>query len=313
MAAPGYCAITVGTPTPPSQCRGIAGSWSGIKSLSACAAACSSCPSCNFVSFSLPSDDCSWYADCSLPLLRWHGGGSYRTLPVRGKPFHNMTYVTPTWAAKASPSQMHYRRSWCGAEHLRRRSYLLPAPFPFTERTRMVMEHTPSSCDFYRDRSFCVRAGSSADEPHVLEAVASTLIGCKRESGRGGCRAVDLGANNGWITLRMLALGANVTAVEPQADLSQAITESADLNCHMPDRIRSIAAYIEAEPPPTGTMRAGLGYRFGGRPDNLALPPVPVTLMTPTRSQRPHLARIWSRGRSHCLSLSCAPAHRARH
>ena len=32
-----------------------------------------------------------------------------------------------------------------------------------------------------------------------------------------------MGANNGWFTVRMLALGANVTAVEPQADFARAL------------------------------------------------------------------------------------------
>lgn len=58
----------------------------------------------------------------------------------------------------------------------------------------------------------------------VREVVASFLVGCHA---RRSCRALDLGANNGWVTSRMLALGANVTAVEPQPDFARALVESA--------------------------------------------------------------------------------------
>ena len=67
----------------------------------------------------------------------------------------------------------------------------------------------------------------------MVEAVGSLLIHCRRrqQSVSRRCRSLDLGANNGFVTLRMLQLGSDVTAVEPQADLSRAMSDSAVLNC----------------------------------------------------------------------------------
>ena len=263
----GYCAVTQPDQAPTVRCIGRQGSWRGHASLSSCVAACNECSACNFVSFSIQSDDCSWFRSCETPLQRWHGGDTYQTVAVRNEPFLNVSYQAPAW--KASRKQRRQPVAWCGDASLRRRSYLLPAPWPYTVRTRMVMEHAPGSCDFYKDTSFCAsRAAHPALEPHVLEALASALVGSCRAV-RGGCRAVDLGANNGWITLRMLALGANVTAVEPQADLAQAVHDSAD-------RLSVLTGYVESAPLAREVMRPGLGYRVGGRPARLSLPDVPV-------------------------------------
>ena len=65
-------------------------------------------------------------------------------------------------------------------------------------------------------------------ERHVHEVLVSWLSGCGKER---PCRAVDLGANNGWFTAFMLALGAHVISVEPQSDLARAVAETAALHC----------------------------------------------------------------------------------
>ena len=88
--------------------------------------------------------------------------------------------------------------TYCGGDALFRRSYLLPAYFPFPPSIRLVMERVSGTCDLYSPhRSFChsVSAGKSFEpEYHVREAIASFLSGCDRRP----CAAVDLGANNGW-------------------------------------------------------------------------------------------------------------------
>lgn len=71
-----------------------------------------------------------------------------------------------------------------------------------------------------------------------MEVIASSLHGCHRRQ----CRAVDLGANNGWFTMLMQQQGADVIAVEPQADLARAIEESRTLNCIPPERLQVVSA-----------------------------------------------------------------------
>ena len=76
----------------------------------------------------------------------------------------------------------------------------------------------------------------------------------------------------------MAALGANVTAVEPQVDLARALQESGELNC-WGDRLRAHAAYVEVDPAKAalGTMKSIPGFRVGGRRNDLQFPPVPGT------------------------------------
>ena len=75
-------------------------------------------------------------------------------------------------------------------------------------------------------------------EPYVRDAIASILSGCHART----CRAVDIGANNGWMTAYMLFLGAHVTAVEPQTDLADALRDSGTLNCWSP-RLQDLNAF----------------------------------------------------------------------
>ena len=136
------------------------------------------------------------------------------------------------------------------------------------------METKPRSCDFYKDRTFCSNVEADLlyhEEDDVRQVVASVLVGCHA---RHTCRALDLGANNGWFTVRMLALGANVTAVEPQPDFARALVDSAQLNCWA-DRLRVINAFAEANPSVRGTKPA-IGFRAGGRPLDWQSAPVPV-------------------------------------
>jgi len=120
-------------------------------------------------------------------------------------------------------------------------SYLLKPPWPHNP-FNIVMEEIPDACDLYIDRSFCCSlSGSDDNEPghrpeardavierRVLEVIASFLSGCHGRP----CHALDFGANNGWMTLAMLGMGAAVTSVEPQPDLAAAVRASATLNCH---------------------------------------------------------------------------------
>ena len=81
----GYCAVT----TAGGDCdRGVSGSWEAQSkliggTLQGCKQACSACPACNFISFSLNANDCSWFHTCSLPLQQTYDGASFRTERVR--------------------------------------------------------------------------------------------------------------------------------------------------------------------------------------------------------------------------------------
>ena len=66
-------------------------------------------------------------------------------------------------------------------------------------------------------------------ERPVREVLISFLSGCSTRAN--GCRAADFGGNNGWMSMYMLALGANVTSIEPASDFAEAIHLSGRLNC----------------------------------------------------------------------------------
>ncbi|EOD11053.1 hypothetical protein EMIHUDRAFT_104836 [Emiliania huxleyi CCMP1516] len=129
------------------------------------------------------------------------------------------------------------------SEALLERAYTLPPRWPI-DAFHLIMElGTPGSCDLYahRSRGFCCDLGrreggrhqrlTDEPEPHIMEAIASFLEDCSRRPAARRCRALDLGANNGWMTAAMLALGSHVVAVEPAADFARAINETAALNC----------------------------------------------------------------------------------
>ena len=129
------------------------------------------------------------------------------------------------------------------SDALLQRAYTLPPRWPI-DAFHLVMElGTPGSCDLYahRSRGFCCDLGrreggrhqrlTDEPEPHMMEAIASFLEDCSRRPAARQCRALDLGANNGWMTSAMLSLGSHVVAVEPAADFARAINETATLNC----------------------------------------------------------------------------------
>jgi FkbM family methyltransferase len=142
---------------------------------------------------------------------------------------------TPDWARigdTPSPCQPEHTVPGCDRPpppSLLARSYRLREHWPIGP-IDLVMETQPGTCDMYRQRFRCCelsRDDSYAIEYWVREAVISALAGCHRRA----CRAIDLGANNGWMTAYMLALGAAVLSVEPQPDFAAAIAETARLNC----------------------------------------------------------------------------------
>ena len=67
-------------------------------------------------------------------------------------------------------------------------------------------------------------------ESYVREAIISILAGCSGRNHR-PCLAMDFGANAGWMSSYMLALGAHVLSIEPQAELAAALNETVALNC----------------------------------------------------------------------------------
>lgn len=122
----------------------------------------------------------------------------------------------------------------CGPPELYARSYTMRALWPFPP-LHLVMEDAPGKCDMYRSRESCCSVAAHiglGNEHHMMrDAVVSLLAGCLARPARSPCRAIDLGANNGWISAFMLSLGAHVVAVEPQPDLARALNETITLNC----------------------------------------------------------------------------------
>ena len=157
----------------------------------------------------------------------------------------------------------------CGGADLFARSYTL-APWWPLDAFHLVMETVPDTCNLYNaaSRSFCCRVGHdplSDPERIVREALVSFLAGCERRRRQPGraCRAMDLGANNGWFSMYMLQMGAAVLAVEPQPDLAKALRETAQLNCWA-DRLTVVNARACAG----GTIKhydgRGRSYSYAG-------------------------------------------------
>ena len=100
----------------------------------------------------------------------------------------------------------------------------MPKRFPFPP-IRLVMEMRPGTCDLYGKPEFCQLFSQDKHfepEYHIKEVIASFLDGCHARP----CAAVEFGANNGWFTAYMLSLGATVLALEPQADMAQAVSRT---------------------------------------------------------------------------------------
>ena len=135
-------------------------------------------------------------------------------------------------AAPCVRSGGHEESTLCGTKELLARSYLLPPHWPFGA-VPLVMEFEPDACDLYSRKEVCCMITGEYHDPeaHVREALAAFLSGCHRRPRQRPCRALDLGANQGWFTAYMLQLGASVVAVEPQPDLARALNETVELNC----------------------------------------------------------------------------------
>jgi len=133
----------------------------------------------------------------------------------------------------------------CGPQSLFDRSYTLQARWPLPP-FHLVMEQRPGTCDLYLEpRTCCAVAGDFSDsfiEGPVREAIAAFLSGCVFRPPLRRCQSLDLGANNGWMTAYMLALGSDVVAVEPAADLAAALSDTIELNCWS-QRARVINAF----------------------------------------------------------------------
>lgn len=166
----------------------------------------------------------------------------------------------------------------CGSASLHARSYTMPPRWPL-DSFQLVMENTSGSCDFYRSHQACSDLQVWPEkmvEPPVRESIAAVLAGCRNPRRQNPCKALDLGANNGWMSMIMLALGASVLSVEPASDFALAISESAHLNCFN-DGERSVVlnafACDREDRGPRSCMRsrrAWQGYRAaGGAPDGL--------------------------------------------
>lgn len=159
----------------------------------------------------------------------------------------------------------------CGPPELYARSYTMRPLWPFPP-LHLVMEDAPGTCDMYRSRAACCKVaahiGLGNEHNTMRDAVVSLLAGCAARPTSSPCRAIDLGANNGWISAYMLSLGAHVVSVEPQPDLARALNDTITLNCW---RGRSVVhnAFACGKGASLGCMRpkpAMRGWRLGGIP-----------------------------------------------
>ena len=188
-------------------------------------------------------------------------------------------------AAAGCPPSPHVPPATCGPDSLRNRSYTMPPRWPL-DTFQLIMEsasggegssNRSQTCNLYRNSRPCCDLQEWPEvvvEPPVRESIISFLAGCAlRPKHRPPCRAADLGANNGWMSMIMLALGAHVVSVEPASDFAMAVSESAHLNCFA-DRSVVLNAFACAVPDhgPRSCMRsrrAWTGYRAGGPPIGL--------------------------------------------
>ena len=177
-------------------------------------------------------------------------------------------HVVDTGCQKQRPP---YTTRTCGEPALLARSYTFVERWPFLS-WHLVMENKSGTCNLYRHKAVCcAMAGEFTDlfvERPVREVVASFLHGCHLRP----CRAIDLGANNGWMTAYMLAMGSHVISVEPATDLAAAIEETAVLNCWSPRSVvvnRFACTGKRDSPCPNPTWPTKMGHRAGGRPEGV--------------------------------------------
>ena len=110
------------------------------------------------------------------------------------------------------------------------------------------------------------------EDVHVRDIIASCLMKCMFKPG--SCRTADLGGNMGLMTTTMLALGANVTTVEPQIDLCSVINRTAALN-GWSSRLKVLCGAVGIEQGKTSMqVQMEYTYRIGGptRKDIVTVP-----------------------------------------
>ena len=175
---------------------------------------------------------------------------------------------SPMWCRRqAQGSAADRRERLCGPLSLFERSYPVRGTWPVLDTIDVVMESVPGTCDIYTDPRTCCTIGITDAPEHAV--IASFLDGCHRRK----CRAMDLGANAGWMTTQMLWHGAAVVAVEPQPDLASAINDTVRLNCweHRALVLNARACELSAgKARSQQCLRArplsGNGWRLGGVP-----------------------------------------------
>lgn len=154
------------------------------------------------------------------------------------------------------------------------RSYIVPPRFPFGASFPLVMERQPHTCDLYDgvhvrmagsgNRSICQLFSDGVlmqPEVHTRQVVASFLGDCRMR--RIPCRAIDIGANNGWVSGMMLALGVtSLTSVEPQADLANALRDTVRLNCWDRSSVRVLNNAVTLDEQQQGQS---ISLRYGWR------------------------------------------------
>lgn len=141
-------------------------------------------------------------------------------------------------------------------------TYLTPAYYPYP-RVRLVMETQPGTCNLFWGQATrpnpCDEFSNGSiyePDPHVREAIATALNHCRWKP----CHSVDLGANIGYMTAFMAALGSTVISVEPQLDLAEALKKTVLVNGWQ-GRV-DVYAGLATMANRAGTAHVGGAFRF---------------------------------------------------
>ncbi|KAJ3132676.1 hypothetical protein HDU90_006728 [Geranomyces variabilis] len=160
-------------------------------------------------------------------------------------------------------------------------TYPLPTYFGLPS-IPIVLESESGTCNYFEVKGFprpnvCDLLSTKQHyepDPHVREILSSLLWDCHFRK----CYAIDVGANVGYFAAWMASLGAEVTAIEPQVVLHQALVRTAAVNCLNVNALNGYATSDDTKRGTTMPSRTG-GWRMKGPPSDEDTTPVPLPMI----------------------------------
>ncbi|KAJ3167391.1 hypothetical protein HDU88_002313 [Geranomyces variabilis] len=157
-------------------------------------------------------------------------------------------------------------------------TYPLPTYFGLPS-VPIVLETESGTCNLFESKGaarphVCDQLTSKdhyEPDPHVREVFSSLLWDCHFRK----CYTVDVGANIGYFTTWMATLGAEVTAIEPQKILYQALVKTVAVNCL---NVKVLNGYATADDSKRDATRLSdkTGFRIKGPPPQEEDTPEPL-------------------------------------